>query len=132
MNIHYRTDFMPSAIAAAALYDEAGLTRPTADIDRIAKMYAHSNLVVTAWDEDRLIGIARSLTDYCWCCYLSDLAVLKTYQRMGIGKKLIELTKEKAGEESMVLLLSVDTAMEYYPRVGMNKVENGFIIARNK
>jgi hypothetical protein len=45
---------------------------------------------------------------------------------------LIRLTKEKIGDESMLLLLSAPAAMEYYPKVGLSKVENGFIIQRAK
>lgn len=132
MNIEYKTDFIPAAADAAALYDEAGLKRPTADIERMDTLFRNSNLVITAWHHTRMVGIARSLTDFRWCCYLSDLAVHKDYQRMGIGKKLISLTKESVGDESMVLLLSVDTALEYYPRAGMTKVDNGFILFRDK
>jgi len=67
-----------------------------------------------------------------WCCYLADLAVSPDYKKSGIGKKLIELTKQKVSEKSIVLLLSVPTALEYYPKVGMDKVENGFIIHRSE
>jgi predicted N-acetyltransferase YhbS len=95
-------------------------------------MFANSNLVVTAWDGEILTGISRSITDWCWSCYLADLAVRKEYQKYGIGKKLIELTKEKVGEQSMVLLLSVPTAMEYYPKVGFTKQESSFIINRER
>jgi predicted N-acetyltransferase YhbS len=91
-------------------------------------MYANSNLVITAWDNDLLVGISRSLSDFCFCCYLSDLAVRKEYQKLGIGKKMISLTKEKIGEQCMLLLLSAPTAMEYYPKIGFEKVNNGFII----
>jgi N-acetylglutamate synthase-like GNAT family acetyltransferase len=87
---------------------------------------------VTAWDKDKLVGIARSLTDFSYCCYLSDLAVRKDYQKGGIGKKLIALTKEYIGDHAMLLLLSAQTAMDYYPKVGFQKVENGFIIKRTK
>lgn len=95
-------------------------------------MYTNSNLIVTAWDKDNLVGIARSLTDFCYCCYLSDLAVRKEYQKRGIGKKLLELTKDKIGEPTMLLLLSAPAAMDYYPKVGLQKVNNGFIINRPK
>jgi predicted N-acetyltransferase YhbS len=130
MKIVYRSGTTPSIKSIIELYNDAGLNRPTADIERISKMYANSNLVITAWDEDKLVGIARSLTDFCYCCYLSDLAVRKKYKRNGIGKRLIELTKEKVGEGSMLLLLSAPAAMEYYPKVGLEKVNNGFIIKR--
>ena len=95
-------------------------------------MYANSNLILTAWDKDKLIGISRALTDFCYCCYLSDLAVRKEYQKRGIGRKLIELTKENIGEQTTLILLSAPTAMDYYPKVGMLKIDNGFIIKRTK
>jgi len=132
MEITYKFNIIPSTEAIIALYDNAGLNRPTADFDRIAKMYANSNLIVTAWDKDKLVGISRSLTDFCYCCYLSDLAVRQEYKYSGIGKKLVELTKEKVGENSMLLLLAAPSAIEYYPKIGMEKVENGFIIKRVK
>lgn len=130
MDINYSIGIIPDAATVAALYNEAGLSRPTGDLPRIRKMYEHANLVITAWHHEKLTGISRSITDFCWCCYLADLAVAKDYQRMGIGKKLIELTRENAGPQSMVLLLSVDSAMDYYPQAGLTKVENGFILQR--
>jgi predicted GNAT superfamily acetyltransferase len=130
MEITYKFNTIPSTEVIIALYDNAGLNRPTADFDRIAKMYANSNLIVTAWDKDKLVGISRSLTDFCYCCYLSDLAVRQEYKYSGIGKKLVELTKEKVSENSMLLLLAAPSAIEYYPKIGMEKVENGFIIKR--
>jgi predicted N-acetyltransferase YhbS len=95
-------------------------------------MYDNSNLFVTAWDGDLLVGVARSLTDFCYCCYLSDLAIREEYKKAGIGKKLVQLTREAISEESMLLLLSAPAAMDYYPKIGMDEVKNGFIIPRNK
>jgi N-acetylglutamate synthase-like GNAT family acetyltransferase len=132
MDITYKTDSIPSMEAIIALYNAAGLPRPTHDADRIRKMYEHATLVVTAWDGEKLVGVSRAITDWVWCCYLADLAVSPDYKQSGIGKKLLQLTKEKVGEQSMVLLLSVPTAMEYYPKVGMQTVENGFILHRSE
>lgn len=130
MEIVYQTGLFVKANAVAELYESAGLNRPTKDISRIEQMYAHSNLVVSARHGEILVGIARSLTDFCYCCYLSDLAVRKEYQEQGIGKQLIQITKDQIGENSMLLLLSAPNAMEYYPKVGFEKVDNGFIIKR--
>lgn len=132
MNMIYKTDIVPEAAAVIAVYESSGLNRPTNDAERIAKMYANSNLIVTAWDGDELVGVARSVTDHCYCCYLSDLAVRKEYQAKGIGRRLIEITKEQIGEQTMLLLLSVPAAMDYYPKVGFQKVNNGFMINRTK
>lgn len=122
----------PQVTAAhlAALYDSSGIHRPTKDLPRLATMLAHANLIIAAYAGDRLVGIARALSDFSFCCYLSDLAVAKEFQRKGIGRELIRRVKLRAGEQSMLLLLSAPDAMEYYPRVGMEKVENGWIIKR--
>jgi N-acetylglutamate synthase-like GNAT family acetyltransferase len=132
MEITYKTNSIPTAEQIIELYDDAGLPRPTHDKERIAKMYEHSNLVVTAWDGELLIGVSRCITDWVWSCYLADLAIRKEYQKGGIGKRLIDLTKETVGEQSMVLLLSVPAAMDYYPKVGFTRLDNSFILNRAK
>lgn len=130
MNITYSFDKRPTADQIIELYDNSGLPRPTHDRERIQKMYDNSNLIVTAWEADLLVGVSRAITDWAWSCYLADLAVRDNYKKEGIGKKLINLTKERVGDESMVLLLSVPTAMEYYPKVGFKKQESSFIMDR--
>lgn len=130
MEITYNFDLKPETEKIIELYNSSGINRPTLDFERIAKMYANSNLVVTAWDNDKLVGISRSLTDFCYCCYLSDLAVKLEYQNQGIGKNLIALTKKRIGDDTMLLLLSAPTAMEYYSKIGFLKVDNGFIVKR--
>ncbi len=132
MEIIYKSGITPETDSIIEVYNSSGLNRPTSDRDRIVEMYANSNLVVTAWVNDQLVGIARSLTDFCYCCYLSDLAVRKDYQKHGIGKQLINLTREKIGPKTTLLLLSAPSAMEYYPKIGFRKVENGFIIDRTQ
>lgn len=132
MEIIYRTDITPETDKIIDLYNSSGINRPTTDKERISEMYANSNLIATAWDKDKLVGISRSLTDFCYCCYLSDLAVRKDYQIAGIGKKLIELTKNNIGEQTALILLAAQTAMDYYPKVGFQKIDNGFIIKRTK
>jgi predicted N-acetyltransferase YhbS len=128
----YKFDAIPTPEQVIKLYDEAGLPRPTHDSQRIKAMFENSDLIVTAWDEDKLVGVSRTITDRVWCSYLADLAVSPGYKRSGIGKKLIELTREKIGEQSMLLLLSVPTAMDYYPKVGFVRENRAFIIHRTK
>lgn len=130
MEIKYSFDKRPTADQIIELYENAGLPRPTNDKGRIQKMFDNSDLIVTAWDGDLLVGVSRAITDWVWACYLSDLAVRREYKKAGIGTRLIHLTREKVGDQSMVLLLSVPTAMEYYPKVGFEKQESSFIINR--
>ena len=132
MHITYRSDVLPATEQIIELYNHAGLPRPTDDAERIKKMFENSNLIITAWDGDKLAGLSRTITDWVWCSYLADLAVSPDYKKSGIGKKLIALTREKIGEQSMILLLSVPDAMDYYPKVGFKKEDRGFIIPRTK
>ena len=129
-NITYKVGLTPLTSQIIDVYNSSGITRPTNDSNRIAKMYANSNLIVTAWLDDELIGISRSLTDFCFACYLSDLAVKIEYQKHGIGKELIEITKKEIGTQTTLILLSAPTAMDYYPKIGFEKINNGFIIHR--
>lgn len=94
--------------------------RPIDDEQRISSMCNNANLIVTARLNRKLIGVARSITDFVYCTYLSDLAVDVKYQKKGIGKRLIEETK-KIAPQAKLILLSAPAAVDYYPRVGMTK-----------
>ena len=124
MEINYKVNFIPEVEQIIDVFINSGINRPTMDKERIEKMFSNSNLIVSAWDKENLVGISRSLTDFCYCCYLSDLAVKKEYQTSGIGKKLIELTRNSIGEQTALILLSSQTAMDYYPKVGFQKIDN--------
>src|SRR6185369_14582495 len=117
MNIEYKINEEPEVLDIIEVYKSSGINRPVDDPDRISRMYGNSNLIVSAWDGNILVGVSRALTDYCYCCYLSDLAVKKEYQKKGIGKEMIRLTKEIIGDQSMLLLLAADSAKEYYPKL---------------
>ncbi len=130
MPIRYTRSVIPPADLVAALFDDSGLKRPTSDLPRIERMFREADLLWTAWDGGQLVGLARSLTDFCYCCYLSDLAVAQAYQRQGIGKELIRLTRESLGDQVMLLLLAAVTAEGYYEHVGFEFVKNGWMIPR--
>ncbi|UAY54684.1 GNAT family N-acetyltransferase [Arachidicoccus terrestris] len=112
------------------VFDSSGINRPTGDMKRIESMFKAADLTVSAWDGDQLVGIARSLTDFCYCCYLSDLAVRKEYQHEGIGKELVRRTRLEIGPQSMLLLLAAPSAVAYYPKLGMEKMDRAFIFNR--
>jgi ribosomal protein S18 acetylase RimI-like enzyme len=96
-------------------------------------MLAHANLIVTARQDGKLVGFTRSLTDFCFCCYLSDLAVDKACQGQGIGKRLIEETRAQAGGAmTTTLLLSAPTAMTFYQGIEMPPADNCFLYRRTK
>lgn len=101
--------------------------RPVNDFAQIKEMCENANLIVTARGNGKLLGVARSITDFAYCTYLSDLAVDKSFQKKGIGKKLIEETK-KAAPGAVLILLSAPGAVDYYPKIGMTKHDHCFIL----
>ena len=121
------------AIGPAELIDvfrHSGLAerRPVDDSERMAAMAKHANLTVTARDGGLLVGVARSLTDFSFCCYLSDLATDGAYQGRGIGRALIERTKQAAGDKTTLLLVSAPDAMSYYKHIGLDPVDKAWMI----
>lgn len=92
--------------------------RPVNDYNRIKLMCENANLIITARLDGKLIGVARSITDFSYCTYLSDLAVDIKFQKLGIGKELIKQTMLKAPKAKLILL-SAPSAIEYYPKIGM-------------
>jgi predicted N-acetyltransferase YhbS len=93
--------------------------RPVGDPERLERMLRHADIIVTARDGARLVGISRAITDFAYCCYLSDLAVDVAYQHQGIGKRLIDETRTRAGECTTLVLVSAPAAETYYPKIGM-------------
>jgi predicted N-acetyltransferase YhbS len=118
--IVYRTGNDLDLDAVIELYEAStlGERRPVDDRERMAAMLSNANLVITAWDGDLLVGISRSISDFSYITYLSDLAVRVSHQRSGIGKELMRRTQEAGGTKTTLLLLSAPAAAEYYPHVG--------------
>lgn len=132
MVISYKVNAKIEPHQLAKLFKDSGIRRPTDDLNRLKKMIDNANLLITAWDGDKLVGVARGLTDQGFCCYLSDLAVDKEYQHKGIGHDLVSEVEKYIGEECNLVLLSVPEAMEYYPKLGFEKTDNAYIITRKR
>jgi GNAT superfamily N-acetyltransferase len=104
--------------------------RPIDDRGRIARMLEHADIRLCAREGGRLIGVARAITDFAYCCYLSDLAVDAAWQRRGIGRELVHRTQALAGRETLLLLLAAPKAMSYYPHIGLTRSERAFTLDR--
>lgn len=130
MTIDYRDNAAISVEAAIDLYRRStlGERRPVDRPDIFEGMLKHANLTITAWHGDRLVGIARSLTDFTYVAYLADLAVDVAYQRQGIGKRLIEETRSRLGKECMIVLLAAPAANDYYPKLGFEHNPRAWIL----
>ena len=108
------------------------LRRPVHDRAAIEAMVKHGNLCVTAWSGATLIGVARSLTDFHYACYMSDLAVDVAYQHDGVGRKLIGVTQQQLGPECKIRLLAAPAAVGYYPKIGFVHNPNCWELERSR
>lgn len=123
LNADVTVDQVIELLIASTLADR----RPVDDRPRMQAMLQCSNLVITAWDATSLVGIARSVSDYAYCTYLSDLAVRKSHQKQGIGTHLIKCT-QAAAPMATVILLSAPAAVDYYPHIGMERHNSAWIL----
>jgi len=127
--IAYREGVVPSVKSIVALYSAAPLTRPIADPDRIEQMFLSSNIILTAWDGDRLAGVLRGWTDGAFDGYICDLAIDPAYQKHGIGRELLRRVVNSNRQVQFVLRAS-QIAREYYKHIGWDPIENGWFIPR--
>ncbi len=120
MDIEYRDHAALTVEMAIDLYRRStlGERRPVDRPDIFAGMLNNASLTITAWHGERLVGIARTLTDFTYVAYLADLAVDAGYQRQGIGQRLVEETRSRLGRECFIVLLAAPAANDYYPKIG--------------
>ena len=130
--IEYRVNAGLDVRAVAEVFLSSGINRPTTDLRRIQRMLNHANLIISAWDKEHLVGLARALTDFSYSCYLSDIAVRKEYQRRGIGKGLIQGLQEQLGDEVMVLLIAAPEQMDYYRHLCFERSERTWYLPRRR
>jgi GNAT superfamily N-acetyltransferase len=130
--VEYLRDVPLDPVEVIRVFNASGIQRPTSDASRIERMFSTPSLIISAWLEGRLVGVCRSLTDFAYCCYLSDLAVDRSVQGQGIGTELIRRTQAAIGDEVSLILLSAAGAMSIYPQVGFERAENAFVVKRQR
>jgi len=133
MEIEYKVNTSITTDQFITLLKKSNLAerRPINDRECVNGMLAHSNLIITAWSGDELVGIARSVTDFHYACYLSDLAVSESYQKKGIGKRLQVITQEQLKQHCKLILLAAPAANKYYKHIGFIKNERCWVLNRN-
>jgi GNAT superfamily N-acetyltransferase len=126
----FSLDRRPEVEAIRALYAASPLRRPIHDPERIRRMFEGSNVVITAYAGDRLVGVLRGWTDFVYDGYICDLAIHPAFQKAGVGRRLLDLAKE-VGEGVQWLLLASPIAKDYYAHIGWEQVPNGWRFPRN-
>jgi predicted N-acetyltransferase YhbS len=107
-----------------------GQRRPIDDLETIKSMIENADIIITASIDNKIVAIARAITDFSYCCYLSDLAVDIKYQKKGIGKKLISKVQEQLNDKCKIILLSAPNATKYYPSIGFTQHNSAWTISK--
>jgi len=133
-DIQYRTDRSVGVAEFKDILERSGLAarRPVGDATRLERMLQAYNLVLTAWHGELLVGIATCWTDYAHSAYLADLAVAADHQHSGIGRELVYLARTTVGPQVTLILLSAPAAVDYYPKIGMERFTDCFIFRRSQ
>ena len=131
MRIHYSTSriITPSQFIDLLRRSTLGERRPINNSKTIRAMLRRADILCAAWHGKKLVGVARSLTDFEFCCYLSDLAVDTAYQKRGIGRALIALTQSSLGQNAFILLLAAPKAVKYYPKLGFDPHKSAWVLS---
>lgn len=133
-NIEYKKNAVVALEQFIELYESSTLAerRPAKDHGIMKLMMENATLTITAWEGESLVGISRTLTDFGYVAYLADLAVAKSHQKRGIGKKLIAETQAALGQKCMLVLLSAPAANEFYPRIGFTHNPRAWVLPGGK
>lgn len=93
---------------------------------RLYKALMHSSTVFTAWDGERLVGLARLLDDSELLAYLHCLLVHPDYQGQGIAGQLVTRVKEKYKDYLYIELMPEERKnAAFYTRHGFQVMEDG-------
>ncbi|MFD2699585.1 GNAT family N-acetyltransferase [Paenibacillus shunpengii] len=131
MRLEYKINEYCGVKEVEEVFSKSGIRRPVGDGDRIQRMLDNADEVISVRDEGKLIGFLRAITDYSYCCYISDIAVDKDYQGQGIGKELIRMLRERLGEEEIqYILTSAPRAVGFYEKIGFERADKAFVIKR--
>ena len=120
-----------------SLYDAVGWTSYTADPDRLAAAIRGSSHVVAARQGERLVGLARAVSDDATIAYIQDILVRPEQQGRGIGRRLVQALLERYGHVRQKVLLTDDRQQQlaFYASLGFSNTReltrtplNAFVI----
>ncbi|MBP1043854.1 GNAT family N-acetyltransferase [Vagococcus sp. BWB3-3] len=109
------------------LYQSVGWVSYTANFARLKKGVANSLKVVTAWQEDRLVGLIRVVGDGQTIVYIQDILVNPTFHGKGIGSELMKRILAEYQEVRQTVLMTEEAPdiRHFYEKHGFNSCDQG-------
>lgn len=121
-----RADTLPNLPQLLTLYGRVGWTNYTRRPERLQAALRGSLVVLTAWEGDALIGLARAVGDGVSILFVQDVLVDPAWQRQGVGRALMQVMLERFPEVYQVQLLADrDSGTEaFYRSLGFRPAED--------
>ncbi|MHC0036948.1 GNAT family N-acetyltransferase [Pseudoneobacillus sp. C159] len=109
-------------------WNSLGLT-----IDDLERMCKQSWFVIYAYDEDRLVGMGRIVSDGIITGVLCGVGVDPSYQSRGIGKEIVIRLADHCEKNKVIpQLMCVETLEPYYQKLGFEKFTIGMVKRINR
>lgn len=92
----------------------------------LVKAVENTSFVVSTWDGDKLVGLARALSDDASICYIQDILVHPDYQRRGIGERMIQacLTRYAHVRSTVLMTDDEDRQSRFYEKAGFRNIKD--------
>ena len=129
--IAIKEDVIPDIEDLMKLYNDVGWSAYTGDRPRLKKAIKNSLKVLTAWDDDKLVGLIRVVGDDQTIIYIQDILVLQDYQGRGIGSHLLNrvLADYQAIRQVILMTEQTEKTIRFYEKCGMVKISDHNCIA---
>ncbi len=86
--------------------------------DTLQSAFNHSDIVITAWDGEKLIGLINTIADGSLTAFIPFLLVNPDYQKQGIGRKLVRMIVSEYKSYERIVLLTEKDAVDFYRKCG--------------
>ncbi|WP_312653881.1 GNAT family N-acetyltransferase [Proteiniclasticum sp.] len=113
------------------LYNDAGWSAYTEDLDVLESALTHSLDVITAWEDEELIGLIRTVGDGQTILYIQDILIMKSHRDKGIGSMLLQevLEKYKHVRQKVLLTEEARNVRHFYEKNGFESCDRGTLVA---
>ncbi len=131
MDIIFRSDKNVNYEDLITLFNQAGWHDKTIEIERLESMVSNSQVVITAWDYNVMIGFARCVTDFVYNGQINNVVVHNDFKNQGIGKELIKMILNTS--EYVTYILRGDSHnKDFYESLGFTNNNLTFTYERKK
>jgi len=129
--IKYYTDKKVDYNKLIKLFNEVGWDDKAKDLDRLKKMVENSQVVVTAWDNEDMVGFARCVTDFVYNGQINNVVVDINYRCNGIGKEMIKKILNSSEKVTYILRGDPDN-ITFYNSLGFKEANLSLVYKRKE